>query len=104
VWENGTLNAVKGVSFDLKEETAILDKSVLITAQLNYLHSEAEKQNIRFDLLISPPKRPDLFAAYENALKTLSDISANKKIVTEDKLSEYASSTLLEIERRPNRP
>ncbi len=103
VWENGTLNAVKGISFDLKDETAILDKSVLLTAQLNYLQREAEKDNIRFDLLISRPKRPDLFATYENALKTLSDISANKKIVTEDKLSEYASSTLLEIERRPDR-
>lgn len=103
VWENGTLNAVKGLSFDLKGEEAILDKSVLITAQLNYLKYEAEKKNIRFDLLISPPKRSDLFAAYDNALKTLSDISANKKIVTKDKLSEYVAFTSLEIEKRPDR-
>lgn len=99
-WENGTLNAVKGLSFDLKEDIAILDKALLITAQLNYLHKEATKENIRFDLLVSPPKHENHFDAYENALKTLSDISVNKKIITEDKLPEYASLTSLEIERR----
>lgn len=103
VWENGTRNAVKGISFDLKEETAILDKAVLITAQLNYLHDEAKEENIRFDLLVSAPKQTGLFTAYENALKTLSDISSDKRIIPEDKLSEYASFTAMEIERGPNK-
>jgi hypothetical protein len=98
-WKNGTLNAVKGISFDLKEEGAISDKALLINAKLNYLQQEAFERNIRFDLLVSPPKQADLLTAYDKALYILSDIKANKKIVTQDQLFEYASFTAREIER-----
>lgn len=99
VWQNGTTNAVKGVSFDLREESGISDKALLLNAKLNYLRKEALAKNISFHLLVTAPKSNHLLHAYENALKVLADISAEKRIITEKQLEEYTSLTLEEVER-----
>ncbi len=99
VWQNGTINAVKGISFDLNEEHSISDKALLVNAKLNYLREEASLQNIRFDLLVTAPAIKDLTKAYQNALQILSDINVNKQIITQDKLQEYTQRTVNEVER-----
>lgn len=99
VWKNGTINAVKGLSFDLKEEGSISDKALLINAKLNYLSNEAYSKNISFHLLVTAPKLPQFIKAYENALKVLADIKAEKRIITEQQLEEYTIHTLEQVER-----
>ncbi len=67
------------------------------------MFNEAINKNIRFDLLISPPRELSLIEAYHNALNTLQDINVNKKIIVKDQLPEYAVYTAIEIEKEANR-
>jgi hypothetical protein len=99
VWQNHTINAVKGLSFDLGSEDLILDRALLFNAKLNYLSEEARLKNIRFDLLVAAPQVASLQNAYENALHVLNDIKAPKEIITRDQLEEYADRTVFEVER-----
>lgn len=98
-WQNGRLNAVKGVSFDLKEEGAITDKALLLSAKLNYLEAEVKELGVSFDLIVTNPKLGHLIGAYENALGLLEKIEVPKRIFTEDKLEDYAYLTLKELAR-----
>ena len=99
VWQNHTINAVKGLSFDLGSEDLISDRALLFNAKLNYLSEEARLKNIRFDLLVAAPQVPGLQNAYENALHVLNDIKAPKEIITQDQLEKYADRTIFEVER-----
>lgn len=90
-WQNGTLNHVKAVSFDLANPLEINRKSVFCHGWLDLLSDVAKENNLRFDLLVAPPSRPELHSEYEKALRILDDTSAPKRIITEGKqLVEYS--------------
>ena len=99
VWQNHTINAVKGLSFDLGSEDLISDRALLFNAKLNYLSEKASAKNIRFDLLVAAPQTPDFQQAYNRALQVLNDIKAPKEIITQDQLEKYADRTVFELER-----
>lgn len=94
IWRNGTVNAVKGLSFDLDDAEKIIEKALLCNAKLNYLQEEAHKEGLRFDLLVVISRRSDSYNACESALSILRDIQAPKKIVTEENFEAYCDEVV----------
>jgi hypothetical protein len=99
VWQNHTINAVKGLSVELGSEELISDRALLFNAKLNYLSEEARSKNIRFDLIVAAPQSAEFKQVYESALQILHDIKAPKEIISEDQLEKYANRTVSELER-----
>ncbi|MCC3152763.1 DUF3037 domain-containing protein [Hymenobacter sp. BT770] len=90
-WQNGTFNYVKAISFDLVNPTEINRKSVYCHGWLDLVGKVPEIDNYRFDLLVAPPSRRELYGEYEKALNILNDTSAPKRIITEgQELVEYS--------------
>lgn len=99
-WKNETLlHLVKPISFDLKEEDHIQDKSVRFWGYFGLLNDYARLNSLHFDLLVAKPQQPSLYRAYENALDVLLDAKAPKKVITEDKIEEYSEETLRNIDK-----
>jgi len=100
-WQNGTLNLVKPISFDLKEQADIQNKSAQYFGYFTLLGDYAQKNNCRFDLLIAKPRERKLYNEYTKAIETLEKIDANKKIIKENDLKTYSEETrenLLKLE------
>ncbi len=97
-WQNGTTNLIKSVGFDLSDESSINDKSILLHGKLNFLGEKAEKENLRYDLLVSTPQKKNLLKAFDNALKILDSSEAPKKIITEDSHQAYVERALAQSE------
>lgn len=100
-WQNGKLNLVKPISFDLKEASAIQHKAVLNYGQFELLGDYAKQHRLQFDLLISQPINPELRGAYRNALQVLQKVKAPKRIIPEDELTDYvveAASSIKPVE------
>jgi hypothetical protein len=93
-WQNGTLNLVKPITFDLVDTNAIQHKSVLWYGNLSLLKLDAEEKNIRFDLLIAEPTEKAVFKEYSNALKTIDLAPVNKRIIEYNQIEEYSDSTI----------
>lgn len=92
-WKNGIVHLVKPISFDLKEEREILQKSVTFFGYLDLLKDHAKKHDLKFDLLVAGPQDNKLQSVYDDALYNLSRSPAPKEIVTEEKLEEYSEET-----------
>lgn len=93
-WENGSLNLIKPLSFDLTEEKAIQDKSATNYAYLNLLSNFAKNNNYRFDFIVSKPQDKHLYKSYDNALGLLELSNAPKRIITENNLNSYSEETI----------
>ncbi|MBI3133675.1 MAG: DUF3037 domain-containing protein [Bacteroidetes bacterium] len=97
-WQNGTLNLIKGVSFDFKDENDITDKALLIQNQLNYLESEVNELKARVDLIVSKPSDSRFLDAYSFAIDLLNESRSHKEIIEEKDLDAYTDSVVTEIE------
>lgn len=95
-WQNGSLNLVKPISFDLKEAKSIAEKAYRNLGQFIDLEENAEKKNLRFDLILGKPSSKSLFKEYDHAVKLLEKIKFSK-LIEEDKIIEYANKTSYEI-------
>ena len=97
-WQNGSLNLIKPINFDLTDANNIARKAYLNYGQFVDLSDEAERNNLRYDLLIGIPKKRDLFKEYEHSLSLLSKIKCTKIILEDeiDNYSEYAISAITE--------
>lgn len=95
-WQNGSLNLVKPISFDLKEAKSIADKAYKNLGQFIDLEENAKSKNLRFDLILGKPSSKELFKEYDHAVKLLEKIKFSK-LIEEDKIAEYAKKTSLEI-------
>lgn len=90
-WQNGTLNHIKALSFDLANKTEINQKSVYCHGWLDLLADVAKKENYSFDLLVAPPSQRELYGEYDKALNILKDTTAPVRIIEEgDELSDYS--------------
>ena len=90
VWNH---NYVKPLSFDLTDESSIQTKSAIIHSQLIQLKDFAIKNKVSFDLLIAKPQEPDLESEYNNALDLIDSVKTSKKLITQEKWTEYFEST-----------
>lgn len=96
IWENGTTNVVKAITFDFKKEVQIIDEALLLHSKLNYLAHLAEDLNYRFDLLVGKPNDIKRLPEYKNAVEILNEIKAPKEIIEENEFQEYSEKTITE--------
>jgi hypothetical protein len=92
-WQNGSLNLVKPVSFDVQRSETIQNKGLKFFGQFVLLEDYAKAKNIKFDLLIAKPKRKDLFKTYESTLKLIST-PKNVELIEEEDLERYSQKTV----------
>lgn len=93
-WRNGTTNLIKNLSFDLSDETYIQEKSFRWYGELSQLKERAAAQNFRFDLIVAPPQRGELFQSYDKALHVLEKIEAKHQIIEEKNIKNYLTEAL----------
>ncbi|CAM2861275.1 Protein of unknown function [Flavobacterium frigoris] len=95
-WQNGTLNLVKPISFDLKESKSIAEKAYKNLGQFIDLENEAKKSNLRYDLIIGRPQSKSLFKEYDHALSLLEKIK-HAKIIEEKEIDLYSLKAIKAI-------
>jgi len=93
-WQNGTSNLIKTLGFDLSDKQDIQDKAFKWSSAINYINELGKYQNYHFDILVSRPKKKELFKAYDIAINILDDIKANKKIIPPEEIKNYAEKAL----------
>jgi hypothetical protein len=92
-WQNGTLNLLKPISFDLKNESEIHKKALLYYGNFNLLAEVAKEKHYRFDMLVARPSNPKLSKEYFRAVGILKETTAPCRIVIEDEdLTEYSKT------------
>ena len=92
-WENGTLNYIKPVSFDLSELNAINNKIAVLHSHLIELNAEITDKS-RIDILLAKPQNPEFIDEYNKALDIIDSTLKYKKIVFPDKLEDYYNFTV----------
>ncbi|HUB59624.1 MAG TPA: hypothetical protein VL978_02915 [Puia sp.] len=92
-WKNGIVHLIKPISFDLKGESDIQNKSAQYFGYLDLLTEHAKHNDLTFDLLVGKPQDEKLQSSYEDALYILDRAAAPKDIITEEKLPEYSEKT-----------
>lgn len=97
-WQNGTLNLVKTLGFDLQHPDSILDKSNLWFGKLTCLQSEIDGK-YKIDFLVSEPTSRDqeLKNSYLNALEVLKKLEVKKEIIPVSDIPEYVDHALQSI-------
>jgi hypothetical protein len=88
-WQNGTMNLVKPVGFDLIEEQSIQRKTAEYCSYLHWLEPYLNDNNSRIDLLLSKPRNRNLYKIYTNSIKLLDDVKSPKRIIEFDGLDDY---------------
>lgn len=95
-WQNGTLNLIKPISFDLKESKSIAEKAYKNLGQFIDLENEADKNNLRYDLIIGMPKLKSLYKEYDHALSLLEKIK-HAKLIEEKEIDAYSQKAIKAI-------
>lgn len=94
VWQNGSLNHIKPLSFDYSDSHYIKNKSYYWHTALEFILQDLkDKSNeFRFDFLITKPSKKELFKEYDKALNILSALSTSVKLVEEEEIGNYVES------------
>jgi hypothetical protein len=93
-WQNGTLNVVAPLSFDLQEAQSIQAKATRWFGLFYHLQETAEAQNLKFDVLLAAPSNKNLLPCYDDALGILQDINGldgRLSFHNEESISEYVA-------------
>ena len=99
-WQNGSLNLVHPLSFDLQDIQAIQRKTAEYCSYLKWLNSYTTKNNCRIDLLLAKPQESNLLNSYYKSIKLLESVDSNKSIIPFENIEEYtdqAAEYLLSI-------
>lgn len=92
-WQNGTLNLVKPISFDLKESKGIAEKAYKNFGLFTDLKNEAEFNNLRYDLLVGKPESRELYKEFDHALNLLSTLD-KVDIILEEDIENYSKKAI----------
>lgn len=95
-WQNGTLNLIKPIGFDLKESRSIADKAHRNFGQFYDLQNEAIEKKLRYDLILGKPHNKKLFKDYEHAISLLENLQ-NVKLIDESELKQYSEKIIYAI-------
>lgn len=93
-WQNGKVNLVRTVGFDLKSREGILNKSHLWFGRLTNLRSDIEAKQAEVHFLLSKPRDPELLKSFDTALAVLKDIDLPQKIYLEKDIEDYVKYAL----------
>lgn len=99
-WQNGSLNLVHPLSFDLQDSQSIQRKTAEYCSYLGWLNKYTKENNCRIDLLLAKPRENNLQATYNKSIKLLNAVDSNKKIIPFDDIDQYtdkAAEYLLSI-------
>jgi hypothetical protein len=93
-WENGQLNLVKAISFDLSDKGSIQSKAITNLGYLTALRDFAKAKNVKFDLLVQPPKLEQYYVPYKDALTIINSADTDKEVISIDRLEEFSQRTV----------
>lgn len=93
-WKNGTTNLITPVGFDLQHPQSIKNKACEWQGKLNTLAEEAQKNNYKFDIIVTQPLDKELFKAYDKAVQLIDRASAIQEIFEEQNLESYSERIL----------
>lgn len=88
-WKNGTTNLITPIGLDLQKKQSIKEKAYGWHGKLDAFRETAQKENLRFDLILSRPDDKNLFKTYDNVLTLLEENKAPKKIIEVDEVDRY---------------
>lgn len=90
-WQNGTLNLVTPISFDLEKPQSIQSKAARWFGLFSFLDKENKDGVLNFDILLAEPTNKELLPIYEDAKAILTDIPSLKyRFWEENQIEEYA--------------
>jgi Protein of unknown function (DUF3037) len=99
-WQNGSLNLVHPLSFDLQDTQSIQRKTAEYCSYLGWLSKYTKDNNCRIDLLLAKPQESSLQSIYNKSIKLLIAVDSNKQVIPfedidnyTDKAAEYLLST-----------
>lgn len=95
-WQNGTLNLVKPISFDLKESKSIAEKAYKNLGQFIDLEGEAIKKELRYDLILGRPRERSLYKEYDHAIKLLEKVK-HVELIEETGIKKYSEKAIKAI-------
>lgn len=95
-WQNGSLNLIKPINFDLNDQKTIADKSYKNYGLFTDLENEAIENNYRYDLMVLRPQNSIFYKDYDHAIKLLSNLK-NTKIVEESGFETYAQDAYTKL-------
>lgn len=93
-WDNGTTNLITPVGFDLQHPESIRNKACEWQGKLNTLADVANKNNYKFDIIVTRPSDKELYRAYDQGVKLIERGSANQEIFEEQDLGRYSEKIL----------
>lgn len=99
-WQNGSLNLVHPLSFDLQDTQAIQRKTAEYCSYLTWLNNYTKENNCRIDLLLAKPQDTNLISIYNKSVKLLKSTESNKQVIPLEELDEYtdkAAQSLLTL-------
>lgn len=101
-WQNGHVNLIKPLSFDLIHKNSIQEKSVKWFGYVTQLETRAKAENLVFNFLVAKPSDRKLYKSYEEALTILEDKKEVVELVFEEKIDAYleeAQDTIQPLEK-----
>ncbi|APY07174.1 hypothetical protein BWZ20_02135 [Winogradskyella sp. J14-2] len=97
-WQNGSLNLVKPLNFDLSEPRYVANKAHLTYGLLVDLEDVAISKNLSYDLLLGVPTKKDLFREYDHSKKLLSQLN-RINLVEENSIDTYTQRLIKSISK-----
>lgn len=94
-WQNSIWHLYEPVSFDLIDPGSIVEKANRWLGRGVALNDSRERFKIHF--LLGEPKRPGTEKAFENARHLLEKIPAQKELISENQMEQFADSVAAEI-------
>lgn len=94
-WQNSIWHLYEPVSFDLIDPGSIVEKANRWLGRGVALSDSSERFKIHF--LLGEPKRPGTAKAFENARHLLEKIPAQKELVSESQMEQFADSVAADI-------
>jgi hypothetical protein len=84
-WRNGVWHAYEPLSFDLADAEGIKDKARRWRGHLEAVH-DGVKSNLKLHFIVGAPTNQALLAAYNNAIKILSESAFSPEIYEENEI------------------
>lgn len=103
-WQNGQLNLIKPISFDLASKDTIQRKSFRWYGELSQLTNTALRDNLNFDIIVAPPQNLELTDAYQAIFEVFDDLKCSKRIIKTHEISAYIKNASGEIQSLKTKP
>ena len=92
-WQNGSLNLVKPLNFDLSEARHIASKAHQNFGLFVDLKNVADERNLKYDLIIGEPTKKGLVKEFDHALNLLGNVE-RVHLIYENRLEKYTQELI----------